>query len=298
MKSAYLLLIIGVFLCACSQRNHKSDAYGNFEAVETIVSAEAQGTLQAFGLEEGQMLKKGQYIGFVDTVQLHLKKLQAYAQIRSARTKLDNINSQIKVQEEQKKNLIIEKDRVSKLLAGNAVPEKQRDDVDGNLTVIESQIVATASQRVNVKAEIDLIRRQVEQIDDQIRRAVLYSPITGSVLEKYAEPFEIITPGKPLYKIAPLDTLILRVYISGDQLPFLAINQNVTVLIDESKSENRSLKGRVAWVSPQAEFTPKTIQTKKERVNLVYAVKVMVPNDGSLKIGMPGEINFMKKENE
>ena len=292
MKNNYLLIPLTIFAISCSNGNDKSDAYGNFEAVEIIVSAEAQGKILQFNLEEGNKLNKKQSVGYIDTIPLYLKKQQLIAQLESAAAKLIQVGSQIKVQEEQKITLMRDQDRFSKLVNANAAPSKQLDDINGQLNILNSQVLSTRTQNQSIAGEIKAIKYQVAQVEDQIIKSIISNPVNGTVLEKYIEPGEIAIPGKSLYKIADLSILKLRVYISGVQLPNIKIGQKVKVFIDKNESNNRQLEGSVSWISQQAEFTPKIIQTKDERVNLVYAIKVNVPNDGSLKIGMPGEVKF------
>jgi HlyD family secretion protein len=287
--NAIALFVVGL-MCACTGKNGKSDAYGNFEAVEVLVSSEAQGKLLSFSLEEGETLKAGDLIGVVDTVQLSLKREQLVAQRKASASKIENILAQIRVQEEQKKILQVEKYRIENLLKDKAVPEKQLDDVDGRLAVTESTIASIRTQNSGVLAELQSIDKQIEQVADQIKRCKIINPINGTVLNKFVEPAEIVVPGKQLYKIADITQLILRVYISGEQLASVKIGQNANIIIDGTN--NQSLTGQVTWISPQAEFTPKIIQIKEERVNLVYAVKILVKNDGRIKIGMPAEVMF------
>jgi HlyD family secretion protein len=288
-----LIIFVTLILASCSGRNQKSDAYGNFECVETIISAEAQGTLLTFLLDEGMKLSPNRVIGLIDTVPLHLKREQVLAQRKGANARLTGIQAQIDVQAEQVKNLSIEKRRVENLLKDKAIPEKQLDDLNGNIRVLESQITSIGTQKNAILAELEGISSQLRQLDDQNKRSIIMNPIAGTVLEKYVEPHELVSVGKPLYKIASLDTLIMRAFVAGGDLSQIKLGQEVEVLIDDVN--NKPLKGIVEWISPEAEFTPKIIQTRKERINLVYAVKVLVPNDGRLKVGMPGEINFIKK---
>jgi len=292
MKKLYILLSIFILLISCNNNGKKSDAFGNFEAVETIISAEAAGKLISFNLEEGQLLKKGDTIGLIDTIQLHLKKMQLISQRKSVASKIANILSEINVFDETKKTYITEKNRLDKLFKDGAATAKQLDDINGKISVVESQINSVKTQNAQVLSEIESYTRQIEQLQDQIAKSLLINPLNGTVLEKYAEPFEMAATGKALYKIADLSTLELRVYVDELQLPKIKIGQKVKVLIDKTDSQNTELEGEISWVSSQAEFTPKIIQTKEERVNLVYAVKVRVKNDGSLKIAMPGEIKF------
>jgi HlyD family secretion protein len=228
----------------------------------------------------------------VDTIQLSLKREQIIAQRKASAAKIGNIQSQIDVQEETKKTLMVDKDRVEKLIKDNAAPTKQLDDINGKISVVESQIQSIRTQNNAVISEIASLDRQIDQMTDQIRRCKVINPIQGTILEKYIEPSEIVGSGKVLYKIANMDQMNLRVYVSGAQLSEVKIGQKVTVLIDKGEKEFESIEGLVTWISSQAEFTPKIIQTKEERVNLVYAMKIAVKNDGRLKIGMPGEVRF------
>jgi HlyD family secretion protein len=288
---SFLTIVILVF-SACSNNNGKADAYGNFETVEILVASEIQGKLVKFTVEEGQNYNAGDIVGLIDTVQLNLKRAQLVAQRKASATKISNILSQINVQEEQKRTLLVDKNRVEKLLKDNAVPIKQLDDINGKISIIESQIASIRTQNAGVLEELTAMDRQIDQIQDQLHRCKIINPIKGTILEKYAEPSEIILPGKALYKIANMEQMILRVYVTGSQLPTIKIGQKIKVLIDKNANENETLEGNISWISAQAEFTPKIIQTKDERVTLVYAVKIMVKNDGKLKIGMPGEVKF------
>ncbi|MDP4208054.1 MAG: HlyD family efflux transporter periplasmic adaptor subunit [Bacteroidota bacterium] len=292
MKTISTILVTALLFSACSDKNGKSDAYGNFETVEVLVSSEVQGKLVQFNVDEGKTFKAGEMVGLIDTIQLTLKRDQLVVQRKASATKIENIRSQIDVQEEQKQTLLVDKNRIVNMLKDNAVPTKQLDDVNGKIKVIDSQIASIKTQNAAVTNEIASIDKQIDQIRDQLNRCRIINPINGTVLEKYVEPSEIAAPGKALYKVADMDKMILRVYVSGSQLSSVKLNQKVKVFIDKNKDEKETLEGEVTWVSPQAEFTPKIIQTKEERVNLVYAVKVSVKNDGRLKIGMPGEVKF------
>jgi HlyD family secretion protein len=297
MKTPFLLSFAFLaLLFSCDNNNGLADAYGNFEATEVLISAEATGKILMLDLEEGRRLQAGQLVGIIDTTQLHLKKLQLLAGIQAVSGKTQDAQPQIEILKEQKQNLLREKTRIEALLKDNAATPKQLDDIKGQIDVVDQQIASAQSQTQTfnrgVLGEIDPLRVQIRQVEDQIGKCYVYNPIDGTVLLKFAEPAEVTSMGKPLYKIADLKEMILRVYVSGAQLPHLKIGQKVQVLIDEDKETNRSLEGTVAWISDKAEFTPKIVQTKEERVNLVYAVKIRVQNDGSLKIGMPGEVMF------
>jgi len=296
MKKAALLLSITCLALSCGTDRQKSDAYGNFEAVEYIVSAEAQGTLTEFLPEEGITGMAGSYAGCIDTTQLFLKKQQLMAQKKGLTARWKAVNAQLDVLSEQKNILLQEKNRIEKLLEGSAATPKQLDDVEGNIKVLDKQSASVSLQKENLAAENDALNVQIAQVNEQIRKSLIRYPVTGTVLEKYAEKSELVIPGKPLFRMASLDTMLLRVYVDGSQLPAIQLNQKAEVLVDSENGRLKKLPGRVCWIASQAEFTPKTIQTRKERINLVYAVKISVPNDGSLKIGMPGEAVFFTKE--
>jgi len=293
MKRVIVFFIfLSLIFSSCSNNDDRSDAYGNFEATEITVSAEANGKLLEFNIEEGQTIDVGETVGYIDTVQLDLKKQQLKQQKNAVRTKYNNVFSQVSVLQQEKKNALIEKNRIENLIKDEAAPEKQLDDINARINVIDKQIVSVKSQNSTTFQEIKTIDTQIDQLADQISKSEIRNPIKGTVLMKLSEPSEIVNYGKPLYKIADLSIMELRVYVSGDQFPSIKIGQEVTVIVDKTKKENRTLKGTISWISSEAEFTPKLIQTKEERVNLVYAVKVRVKNDGTLKIGMPGEIMF------
>jgi len=295
MKNTFYLFILLILLMACN-RNERSDAYGNFEAIEVIISSQANGQIINLTIEEGMKVNSGDTIGLIDTIDLSLKRELLISQEQVVFAKLRNIDSQIRVQEQQKKNILVDKERVANLLKDGAATKKQMDDITGSLDLLEQQILATEVQKDAIRAELATLDTQVEQVEETLSKCFIISPLSGTVLVKFAEAGEISGMGKPVCKMANLDELELKVYISGDQLPYLKLGQSVDVLIDRSQTELATLQGRVSWISSKAEFTPKTIQTKKERVNLVYAAKVRVPNDGTLKIGMPGEVNFMPVE--
>ncbi len=292
MKLRYLIFILPLAIASCNNNGNKSDAYGNFEATEVIISAQGSGKLISFNIDEGKQLKEGELVGVIDTVDLSLKRQQLITQKESMLSRLTNVNSQVEVQRQQKKNLNVDNDRIAKMYKDGAATKKQVDDITGAIEVIDKQISATETQSATIEKDIKGIEKQVEQINESINKCYIKNENNGTVLVKYTEPGEITTFGKSLYKIANLQDMILKVYVSGDQLPKVKIGQKCQVLIDKNEKENTKYEGMIEWVSDNAEFTPKIIQTKEERVNLVYAVKVKVKNDGTLKIGMPGEVNF------
>jgi len=289
----YPFLLAVILLSACSGKNDQPDAWGTFEATEITVSAMANGKLLQFQVEEGEILDSGQVVGFVDTTDMYLKKLQAIDQRNATASREADLHAQIAVQEQNRENVLIEKHRVTKLLNAGAATQKQMDDITASLNLIDRQIAYINTQFGGLKAQISSINQQIAQLEEAIKNAYIVNPINGTVLTKFAEPEEVTVFGKPLYKIADLREMNLRVYVSGVQLPHIIIGNEVEVMYDQDEKTNTKTTGVISWVSPTAEFTPKTIQTKEERVNLVYAVKVRVKNDGSLKIGMPGEIKLI-----
>ncbi len=298
MQSKNLLIAIAALLVSCSGNNDKSDAYGNFEATEVIVSSQAQGIILWLNVEEGQVLRSGQYVGLVDTIDLYLKKEQLIQQKATVATRIAMISSQEEVQEQQKKNLMVDKKRIDNLFRDGAATQKQVDDINGAIDLIDKQIMSFKVRKATVRDEIKTIERQTDQVNESLRKCHIKNPVNGTVLTKLSEAGEVTGFGKPLFKIANLDNIKLKVYVSGAQLARIRIGQEVEVLVDKDEKSNRKLRGTITWISQTAEFTPKIIQTKKERVNLVYAVKVSVKNDGTLKIGMPGEINFNKPSDD
>lgn len=294
--STVIATLSGVLSLACSPTENTYDASGTFEAVETIVSAEATGTLQSFTIEEGQVLKPGEQIGFIDSLQLYLKKKQLQAQIRAVLARTPNVSRQLAALYAQLDHARNEQQRVARLLKSDAATPKQYDDATAQVTLIERQIEGQQSTLAvttnSIGEDVLPLQVQIEQLNDQLHRCRVINPVAGTVLVKYAETFEMTSAGKPLYKIADLSTIVLRTYVTGGQLPVLKINQEVKIFTDDTGKESTPRAGKIEWISDKAEFTPKTIQTKDERANLVYAVKIRVPNDGRLKIGMYGEVKF------
>ena len=290
----FVILLTG--LISCKQSENKYDASGTFEAVETIVSAQGSGAIKELNLEEGQVLKVGQVIGCIDSVQLYLKKKQLEAQIRATLSGKPDIAAQTASLEEQLRQAKREQLRNENLLKDDAATKKQLDDANTQVDVIKKQITALQSSLSITTANLNDQSRplyvQIEQTNDLLDKCRIINEVNGTVLTKYAEASEITDVGKPIYKIAPLNTIILRAYITGDQISHVKIGQEVTVFVDDTKDTYKTYTGVVEWVSSKAEFTPKTIQTKDERADLVYAIKVSVKNDGFLKIGMYGEIKL------
>ncbi|CAH8283226.1 HlyD family secretion protein [Mariniflexile fucanivorans] len=288
-KAILGLIIIILSFTSCGNGNDKADGYGNFEATEITISAENNGKLMQFNIEEGDKVEKDKFIGYIDTIPLTLKREQLEVSKAVISSKSKGVLSQINVLNAQLKTANTNRNRAQNLIKDNAGTQKQLDDVQGEIDVIKNQMRSIEIQNAPVVNELKSMDVQLKQIDDQIQKSKLTNPVNGTVLVKYAEPNEITSFGKPLYKIADLSTMQLRVYISETQLASVKIGQNVTVKIDEADAM-KSYKGTISWIASEAEFTPKIIQTKEERVALVYAVKVDVKNDGSLKIGMPAEM--------
>ena len=292
MKVTHILIGIIItlnILISCNSNDNKADGYGNFEATEITISAENNGKIIQFNLEEGQTLKSNDFIGYIDTIPLNLSKEQLLISKKVISSKSEGVLSQISVLKAELKTAQISKNRIENLIKENAGTQKQLDDIDGKIDVIKNQIRSIEIQNASVINELKSIDVQVQQIEDKIQKSIIINPVNGTILSKYTEPNEITSFGKPLYKIADLSIMKLRVYISETQLSSIKIGQEVTVKIDNNESL-KNYKGIISWISSEAEFTPKIIQTKEERVNLVYAVKIDVKNDGSLKIGMPAEM--------
>ena len=286
----------GILWVACGRGNEDFDASGIFESTEVVVSAEANGRIGALDVEEGDELEAGQQVGSVDSVQLYLKKVQLEASAQGIGSKRADIAKQVAATREQIAKAERERTRCRNLLARDAGTQKQLDDAEAQLAVLKKQLEAQLStlERTNqgVSDEQRAAEAQIMQLEDQLRKCRVVSPAAGTVLAKYAEAGEVTAAGKPLFKLADLRHVFLRAYVSGSQLSEVKVGQSVKVYADEGEDGRREYAGRVTWISDQAEFTPKTIQTRDERANLVYAVKIAVENDGLLKLGMYGEVKF------
>jgi HlyD family secretion protein len=288
MKQLFTFLIL-INLVACNKNNDKADGYGNFEATEVTISAEASGKIEYLNLEEGAILAPNTQVGLIDTIQLYLSKQQLIASKNTIASKSGNVLSQSAVLIEQLKTTVIEQKRIQNMFAENAATKRQVDEINGKVNVLNEQIKSIKTQEAPISNEQKSIDVQIEKINDQIKKCKIINPFQGTVLAKYSEANEITNFGKPLYKLADLATMTLRVYISEKQLNQIKVGQKVTVKID-NQEDMKSYPGTISWIASSAEFTPKIIQTKEERANLVYAVKVKVKNEGSLKIGMPAEM--------
>ena len=287
----FLFLSLIILLGACSNNKTKSDAFGNFETDEVIISSENSGKIIMTAFSEGEKVKKGDVMAITDTANLVLQRSQLMAQKASVLAQKAGLFASIAVSDQQITNVQKDQVRIKKMLADGAATPKQMDDIDGQIALTGKQKKAYSAQIAAIEMSAEAVDAQIAVLNDKIGTSVLRAPISGIVLEKYAETGELAMPGKSLYKMANVDTLILRVYISGPQLTQIKTGKAVKVMIDTNEGL-KEMAGTVEWISPEAEFTPKIIQTREERVKLVYAAKVRVPNDGSLKLGMPGEIKF------
>lgn len=296
MNKLRYFILLTVAMLGCNNTDLQFDATGNFEADETIVSAEANGKLLQFTIEEGQEVKAGQQVGLIDTVQLHLRKKQLEYTVSAALSKKPDMAKQLSSIQEKIDFTKREKTRFENLLKDDAATQKQVDDLSAQLEIYQREYNALQSSlqisTTSINKEVLPIQAQIDQLDDQLQRSKITAPKNGIVLAKYAEAGEVAMNGKALFKMADVSVINLRAYISGTQLPSLKIGQEVRVMVDANAKEYNEFKGKVIWISDKAEFTPKTIQTKEERANLVYAIKIAVPNDGTLKIGMYGEVLF------
>ena len=285
-----------VVMSACQKKQNTFDASGSFEAIETIISSEVAGTLKSFNIEEGQSIDSGVTIGYIDSTQLYLKKKQIVSQIKAVKSRTPNISVQLATLQEQLSTAEREKNRITNLLKAGAGTTKQLDDINSSIAVIKKQIEAQSSNleisKDGLSKDASALEIQIEQLNDQLSKCKIINPMQGVILTKYVESNEMVAPGKALYKIADLSTIILRAYITSDQLPLVKLNQKVKVNTDDGKGGFTEAEGTLIWINDKAEFTPKTIQTKNERANMVYAIKVKVQNDGRYKIGMYGEIKF------
>ncbi|MFI5186614.1 MAG: HlyD family secretion protein [Chitinophagales bacterium] len=310
MDTRIITVFAFLFFISCNRNGNKFDASGTFETDEVVVSAQASGQILSFNIEEGQTIPKDSIVGVIDPTDLALQKEQTQASIQALNEKTSDVAPQVKmlqdqlaVQQTQLNNLLHEQTRIENLLKEDAATKKQLDDISYQIESVKKQMDVTqqqinvqktnvATQNRSILSEGKPLEKRVAQLNEQLQRTNISNPIGGTVLTKYAEAGEVTSVGKALYKIADLSTLNLRAYVTGDQLPAIKLGQQVTVLIDSGANNYRKLSGTITWISDKAEFTPKTIQTKEERANLVYAIKVKVKNDGYLKIGMYGEVIF------
>jgi HlyD family secretion protein len=292
----HLFILAFLVLIGCSSDNDKSDAFGNFEAEEVIISSEGIGTISGLTAEEGDRIEKGTILGQIDTMQLYLQKQQVIASMTAIASRRQDVQVQVNVLEERRRNLVREKSRLENLIKDGAATQKQIDDITGEIEVIGRNILATKMGLETTNSaltnELKPHSESLRILDDKIAKCRIVSPITGTIVTKYSENGEFASIGKPIIKLADIDNIYLKAYVSGAQLADIKLGMGVKILVDKGKDDYYFFEGKVSWISPKAEFTPKIIQTKDERVNLVYAFKVLVKNDGKIKIGMPGEVKL------
>ncbi|MCD7972556.1 MAG: HlyD family efflux transporter periplasmic adaptor subunit [Candidatus Azobacteroides sp.] len=293
----YLLMAILVCgMSACHNKGMEYDASGVFEVTEIIVSAQGNGEIKQFRIEEGDQVEANQVVGLIDTTQLYLKKVQLEANIGSVKNKKVTPSTQIAALQQQIETQRTEQKRYENLVALNAANQKQLDDINAQIKLLERELAAQYETLNNTNSSLTeeglSLEAQIVQLQDQIKNSVITSPVKGTILAKYTEPGELAVQGKALFKVADLETMYLRAYITASQLTAIKIGQPVKVYSDMGESDNREYDGKITWISDKAEFTPKTIQTRDERANLVYAVKIEVRNDGYIKKGMYGEVSF------
>ncbi len=299
MKYKYLaptVLFLSLLLASCRQKEEEAFAYGNFESEDVLVSTETTGTVDMFSIHEGDRVKKNQLLGIIDTSQLHLKLVQVKASGEAVGSRLAQLDEEMNVNDVNLQNIQRDLSRVEAMHKEGAATDKQLDDLRGQVAVTNARNAALRSQKTSIYAELNANKAQILQIRDQIQKCILRAPMDGTILETFIREGELAVTGHALYKMADLTSVILRAFIDGDQLSSISIGEKVEISYDGPGGRLLHNTGTVSWISTEAEFTPKIIQTRKERVNLVYAVKVIVPNDGSLKIGMPGEIAAVKQD--
>ncbi len=324
IKSIIQIATVAVLMSSCINTEKGYDASGSFEAIERTISAEATGKIKSLKIEEGKLLKAGDIIGSIDVSNLTIQSEQVQSSIQAINEKTNSATSQILVLKSQLKtqesqadalqqqltNLEKEVSRFQKLVNENAVPQKQLDDLVGQKLVLEKQLTATQTQTGVTRAQMDAAKtnvntqnrailsevepnkKRLELIEKRIKDGIIVNEYNGTVTTQIAYDGEFTSIGRPLYRIADLSNINLRAYVSGNQLPQIKLNQEVVVRTDDGNAGFTETKGVISWISSKAEFTPKTIQTKDERANLVYAIKVKVQNDGTYKMGMYGEIKF------
>jgi HlyD family secretion protein len=288
MAPGLMLMLLG----GCSGNDQLSDAYGNFEATEVLVSAEENGRLLAISADEGDVVQAGQLLGIIDSTMLVLKREQLEASQHALEVSERQADRTVAVQQAKVDLMQKELGRVKAMRDEEAVTQQRFDQVEGEFIIAQRQLAQIQVQKEQVRAEKLVLEAQINALNEQVSRCRVVAPLGGTVLQKYAEAGEMTGAGQPLFKVANIEYLLLRAYITGSQLDDVALGQQVEVLIDKGDDDYHRMEGRVTWVAQSAEFTPKIIQTKEERVDLVYAIKVRVENDGRLKIGMPGEVVF------
>lgn len=287
---------LGLFICSCQSESNEADATGAFEATETIISAEASGKIMMLDISEGDQVKAGQVVGYIDSTQLHLSKLQLLQSQKAILSGRPDTKTQLEALQRELEVAVSDKQRTENLVKGEVASQKQLDDARARVTLIQSKIDAQKSilnsTTTTLNEQAQTVSLQLAQVEEQLKKCKIVNPVTGTVLSTFANPFEMTLSGKPLYKVADLSEINLKAYITSSQFAQAKTGQTVQVLVDGEDGKMKTYSGTITWINTKAEFTPKTIQTKDERANLVYAIKVRVKNDGLLKIGMYGEVKF------
>ncbi|MBQ6308722.1 MAG: HlyD family efflux transporter periplasmic adaptor subunit [Prevotella sp.] len=296
MKKIYIIASIVLLLTACGKKEKEYDATGTFEATETTVSAEQSGTLLSFSLNEGDEVEEGREVGLIDTTQIWLKIQQTRATKAVYNSQKPDMEKQIAATRQQLAKAQTEQRRYQELVNDGAAPRKMLDDAVSQVQVLQRQLAAQIS---SLSTSTDALNKQmaatdvqVNQLRDQLQKCHIYTPVAGTVLEKYVERGEFVATGKPLFKLADTRQMYLRAYVTSAQLQHIKVGQTVKVFADYGNGQRKAYDGRVSWISSRSEFTPKTILTDDERADLVYAVKIAVKSDGYIKIGMYGEVKL------
>jgi HlyD family secretion protein len=293
---AALLTVLLVF--GCAEREAEADAYGNFEATEVMISAETSGRILQMFAEEGERVEGGEILAIVDTTDLLLRYQQMEAQHTASLAQLNSLDAQAEVYAQQIANLEKDRTRIEAMLKDGAATPKQLDDIRGGIALAGKQMASVRSQKATVLGQAGAISAQRLQLREMLDRSKVQSPIDGTVLSVFLREGELAAPGRAILKLAKLDTMILRAYFSGEQLSGISLGEEVDVLVDDEDKSLRTLPGRISRIASEAEFTPRTIQTRDERTDLVYAVEILVNNDGRIRIGMPGEVRLRNQTSE
>lgn len=298
MRYLQILLAVAAVLCSSCSGKTEFDACGNFEADEILVSSQGTGQLMWSDIQEGMTVTAGNTLGIIDTVQLYLQKTQLESQLKSVMSSRPDVESQVASLRSQIANLKSEKSRLERLVAKGAAPTKQVDDIKAQIVILESQLDAQLSALSKntsaVEFNANAISAQIDMIEDKISKCHIVSPVNGTVIAKYIHAGELVGMGTPIMKVADLENMFLRAYFTSDQLGSIVLGDKVTVTADFGGEQQFQYEGKIVWISSESEFTPKSIQTRNTRANLVYAVKIAVRNDGRLKIGTYGEVNINK----
>lgn len=301
MKKIFIFITF-LIITGCSSGEIKTHASGVFETDDVIISSKSMGEITALNVNEGDMLQKGTLVGQIDSTQLQLQKKTLENAIVSAESKIVNVEVQLAPLDEEVNKYKQEVERFKRLVASSAANKKQLDDVTSAFNAARKQREATydtlTKSNTVILNEINGLKIQIAQIDDNIKKSLIYAPMDGMVLTKYANAFEFAQMGKPLFKMADISTLILRAYVTGDILTQVKVGDEAKIFADFGKNNVKEYSGKITWISEKAEFTPKTIPTRDERSNLVYAVKITVQNDGYLRKGMYGEVIFNNIKDE